>query len=425
MRTRPRGYPAPVPAPRWNLLATPLRRRVLFALLYLSEGAPIGYIWWHLPTRLRAAEVPIEQITGLTAMLVLPWTLKFLWAPLIDTLRSPRWTFRHWIVTAQTLMGLALVPLLWLDLSEDFGLFSALLLVHAVAAATQDVAIDALAISATDPRERGGINGWMQAGMLLGRSVFGGVALIADQWLGARVVILALIVTVWSSLALVAIARETPAMLARRSRGFARTLTAALRERTTWAAVGFALVSGAAFEAVGAVAGPYLIDRGFSQSAVGSFLALPVVAAMVAGALYGGRLSDRHGRVRVVGTVLVAIAAVTAVIAAGHGLSRSFALGALAVLYLLIGLFTASSYALFMDHTRRDLGATQFTSYMAATNACESWAGFTVGRLIAAFGYPPAFLAMAAASLLGLPLLRALGRVPAGETESLEASERA
>jgi len=397
-------------ADRWNLLATPARRRLLFALLYLSEGGPIGYIWWHLPTRLRAVDVPIERITALTALLVLPWTLKFLWAPLIDMLRSPRWTFRHWIITAQIVMGAALVPLLWLDLHADFALFSSLLLVHAVAAATQDVAIDALAISATAPGERGGINGWMQAGMLLGRSLFGGVALIADQWLGAGVVVGALIVTVWSSLALVAVARETPDMLARRSAGFVRTLAGALRERTTWAAVAFALVSGAAFEAVGAVAGPYLIDRGFSQSAVGSFLALPVVAAMVTGALYGGRLSDRHGRVRVVGAVMVAMAAVTALLAAGHGLPRGFALGTLAGLYLLIGLFTASSYALFMDHTRRDLGATQFTSYMAATNACESWAGFTVGRLIAAFGYPAAFLTMAAASLFGLPLLRALRR---------------
>jgi hypothetical protein len=47
-------------ADRWNLLATPGKRRVLFALLYFSEGAPIGYIWWHLPTRLRAADLPIE-----------------------------------------------------------------------------------------------------------------------------------------------------------------------------------------------------------------------------------------------------------------------------------------------------------------------------------------------------------------------------
>ncbi len=40
---------------KMNLLASRSGRRVLFASLYLSEGAPIGYIWCTLPTKLRAA----------------------------------------------------------------------------------------------------------------------------------------------------------------------------------------------------------------------------------------------------------------------------------------------------------------------------------------------------------------------------------
>jgi MFS transporter, PAT family, beta-lactamase induction signal transducer AmpG len=307
-------------------------------------------------------------------------------------------------------MGLALVPLLVLDLHADFALFRIFLLVHAFAAATQDVAIDALAISTTEPGERGGINGWMQAGMLLGRSVFGGVALIVDRWLGPGVVVGALIATVWFSLALVAASREPARASTRPGREFVPTLRAVLRERHTWVAVGFALVSGAAFEAVGAVAGPFLVDRGFSQTTVGQFLAFPVVIAMLAGALLGGRWSDRHGRTRMVGLFMGAIALVTVLLALSTRMAPASSLAVLTVIYLLIGLFTASSYALFMDHTRPELGATQFSSYMAATNACESWSGFAVGRLIGRFGYAPAFLTMAGLSLLALPLLRMLGR---------------
>jgi MFS family permease len=65
---------------------------MLFAALYFSEGAPIGFIWWALPAQLRLQHVPIEQITLLTSTLVLPWTLKFLWAPLVDLLSGNRWT---------------------------------------------------------------------------------------------------------------------------------------------------------------------------------------------------------------------------------------------------------------------------------------------------------------------------------------------
>ena len=87
-----------------NFFDTPTRRKILFASLYLSEGAPIGFIWLALPTRLRAHDVPVEQITWLAAVLVLPWTFKFTWAPLVDLLRSRHWTLRHWIVAAQTVM---------------------------------------------------------------------------------------------------------------------------------------------------------------------------------------------------------------------------------------------------------------------------------------------------------------------------------
>ena len=45
--------------------------------------------------------------------------------------------------------------------------------------------------------------------------------------------------------------------------------------------------------------------------------------------------------------------------------------------YAAIGVFTASSYALFMDHTEPAVAATQFTAFMALTNACESWAVFS------------------------------------------------
>ena len=74
-----------------NFLATPVGRRILFAACYLSEGAPIGFLWLALPTRLRVSGVPIEQITWLTAVLVLPWTFKFVWAPLVDILRLVAW----------------------------------------------------------------------------------------------------------------------------------------------------------------------------------------------------------------------------------------------------------------------------------------------------------------------------------------------
>jgi MFS transporter, PAT family, beta-lactamase induction signal transducer AmpG len=170
-----------------------MSRTAIFTLLYASEGAPIGFIWWALPTLLRTADVPVADITALTAVLVLPWVLKFLWAPAIDALRGPRWGYRAWIIAAQVTMAAALVPLVWIDPATDFGAWRALLLIHAVAAATQDIAIDALVIGSVAPQNRGRLNGAMQAGMLVGRSLFGGGVLLLGTVWGLPGIIAALI----------------------------------------------------------------------------------------------------------------------------------------------------------------------------------------------------------------------------------------
>lgn len=391
-------------------------RVVLFTILYAAEGAPIGFIWWALPTLLRTADVPVERITALTAVVVLPWVFKFLWAPAIDLLRGRRWGFRAWIVLTQMLMGVSLIPLVWLDPVQRFDAWRLLLLVHAFAAATQDVAIDALAITSVPAAERGLLNGSMQAGMLIGRSVFGGGAVLAAALLGSAWVVAALIAWIWLSLGVVLLLEEPVA--APRSRdtgaGFRRALQSALGRRSTWLGLAFALTSAAAFEATGQLAGPFLVDRAVPTATIGMFFGVPVVAAMLGGGLLGGAIADRWGRLRSAGLFLAGFVVTIVLLAiadwSGAGHPRLL-ISLLTVMYFFVGLFTAASYAVFMDLTDPRLGATQFSAFMAGTNGCESWSVWAGGRLAAGPGYPAAFLAMSAASLASLVLLKPLSMV--------------
>lgn len=418
VRVRP-GYNPGVPTQPLNLLEGRRSRTVVFTLLYASEGAPIGFIWWALPALLRAAELPIEQITGLTALVLLPWVFKFAWAPLIDTLRGPRWGFRAWIMTAQLAMGLTLLPLIWLDPVEQFNMWRLLLLLHAFSAATQDVAIDALAINSVPIRERGLLNGCMQAGMLVGRSLFGGGALMVAAWLGREWMIAALIVWIGLAFAVLMFVREPEGLAPSRERtaAFRRALARALRQRAAWLGIGFALLSGAAFEATGQLAGPFLVDRGVDAPTIGVFFGIFAVGATLFGGLVGGRISDHWGRLRSVGVFLCGMVGAIVLLAfadlAGRDPSTLIAL--LTLVYLFIGLFVASSYALFMDLTDPRLGGTQFSAYMAATNGCESWSAWAGGRVAGRAGYPAAFLTMSTVSVasLALLLLLARGREPA------------
>ncbi|MEZ4263471.1 MAG: MFS transporter [Polyangiaceae bacterium] len=397
-------------------LDTPAGRRLLFFSLYLSEGAPIGYLWLALPTRLRAAGVPVEQITSLTSLLVLPWTFKFLVAPLVDGLRTPRWGRRHFAIASQLLMGATLVATLAFDPVRQLGALTWLLLAHACAAATQDVSIDALCIASTAPEERGRLNGWMQAGMMVGRAAMGGGALVLERYVGPVAVVMILAALTTFSIALVV---ASPSLeTAPRGGGVARVrellreLVAALGERGTWAGLAVALVGGAAFKALDVVLGPFLVDRGYDKSEVGWFSAGPMIVCMTVGAVVGGALADRLPRPRFVAGALVlvvgSVASLAVVDVARGGVGGAHLLVMLAVCAFAIGLYTSSSYALFMDLTRPAIAATQFSAFMGATNGCESWSVWAMGRLHGAQGYARSLLVLSAISLLAIPLVLGL-----------------
>jgi len=405
-----------------NLLSSRRGRRILFTALYFSEGAPIGFIWWALPTKLRSAGIDVGTITTFTSLLVLPWVFKFLWSPLIDGIRTSRWTLRSWIVAMQLVMGCSLLPLLFCDLAADLAILVPFLLLSTTAAATQDASIDALAISTVPPSERGSVNGWMQLGMLVGRSALGGGALLLDQRIGLAAVVLLLVGVIWSSSILVFLSAEPVPTeeergdVRRHLRALLPRLQKACRSRTTWIGLLFAAIAGAGFEGVGAVAGPFLIDRGFSQEEVGSFFAFHSVAAMAGGALLGGYLADRIDTRRAVSGFLllmsVSVLGLSALDTVLPHLAGFWLLPMMTFLYAGIGMFTASSYALFMEITDPALGATQFSAFMGATNGCESWSALVVGKTVPVAGYPVAFASLAFVSLATLPLLRHL--VPAG-----------
>ncbi|TVQ48332.1 MAG: hypothetical protein EA371_06630 [Gammaproteobacteria bacterium] len=368
-----------------------------------------------MPTRLREAGVPVGTIALLTSVIILPWAFKFLWAPLVDVLRGQRWGRRAWIVAAQLLMGLTLLPLAFVDWQMSLGLLFVLLLVHAFAAATQDVAIDAWAISVTPRAQLGALNGWMQVGMLSGRWLFGAGFLLVAHVVADTVAVLAMIAVIWVTTVVVLLASEADDYatgerrpgVGERWQKFFTTLRTAFRSADTWLGILLALLAFAGFKAVGDIAGPFMVDRGLSSAGVGRFFTGALVA-MIVGALLGGWLADRFGAQRAVGALVVlaagvvfATSAAAVVTVGGHALVIAGLLG----VYLCAGLLTAAAYALFMRLTDPRLGATQFSAYMGAINGCEAWAGFTAGQLAERFDYPVGFVVVAAVSLLALPLL--------------------
>ena len=367
------------------------------------------------------------------ALLIMPWTLKFLWAPLVDLLRGSRWGFKQWILGSQTCMALTLLPLLWIDLAHQFAIASAWLLFHAIFAATQDVSIDALCVQQSKPVERAALNGWMQCGVLVGRAAMGGGSLVLEHWIGFDAVVIVLIAIVMSSSILLWFAKEREVQTLRHdgddhapSRGetivhrfmkMARELYNAVRSKRVWIGFVFALTAPAAFKSLEAVIGPFLIDRSYSELQIGQFTSTVMIIGMIAGSLLAGRFAGLFDSTRFVAIALAFNVASIALLAGAdlfYGLRPGIHLFIiLAVISVATGWFTVTLYQWLMNLTSLQLAATQFTAFMAATNACEAWSTAFFGTLQSARGYPIAILAMCAISLVaGILLLFERGAQP-------------
>lgn len=164
-----------------NLLQSKKGRLAAFSGLYLSEGLPQGFAGVALTLEFKRMGMDAAAIGAFAGTILLPWSWKFLVGPLVDNLKLRRFGARkQWIVFAQIGMLLALATaLLCMPRSTEagmvgLGLFTVLLILHNVFAATQDVAIDALACEILKEDERGLANGVMfgsaQAGQAIGGS---------------------------------------------------------------------------------------------------------------------------------------------------------------------------------------------------------------------------------------------------------------
>src|SRR5579863_9756912 len=149
-------------APRtsWrDSFAVYMQRRVLIVLLLgFSSGLPLALSGSTLLIWMRESGVDLGTI-GLFALVGTPYTLKFLWAPLVDALHVPFFTRafgrrRGWLLCSQLLLIASILLLALADpaRSAAFVAFAALLV--ATMSSTQDIVVDAFRVESLPESEQ-------------------------------------------------------------------------------------------------------------------------------------------------------------------------------------------------------------------------------------------------------------------------------
>ncbi len=100
------------------------------------------------------------QIAFWTSLLTLPYTLKFLWSPLLEIF----WTKKNFVVTTQAISGFCFAMIAFLLPLPDFFAYTiAIMGVIALSGATHDIATDGIYLTALDKKTQSTYIGWQGA----------------------------------------------------------------------------------------------------------------------------------------------------------------------------------------------------------------------------------------------------------------------
>ncbi len=426
-----------------NLLASKNGRLMAFFLLYVTEGIPLGFAATAVATRLRRLDVGPAEIGAFVGSFYLPWAFKWAVGPVIDVFSSDRFGRRRgWILLTQVMMALTLMSAVLLDLPQQLGLFTIILLVHNTFGAMQDVAIDALACSTLQEDERGLANGMMFAGAMIGSMVGGSGALFLSGVTGFQptfffVAGCILAVTVFVVLPMKEAAGPVRAVVVgsklaqagREMRAFAvDSFRSFLGSPGAFGGLLFALLPAGAMCLGLALQSNLAVELGMNDDQV-ALLGLWSSILNAGFCVLGGYLSDKFGRQR---TLFVYLALMSLPVfylmneLSRHGWVMPVPQGAenraqvppalltafwvATLLYSVFqGLMYGTRTAIMMDVTNPAVAATQFTAYMALMNLAISYSATWQGIAIEAWGYPRTMLVdgiLGLACLLVLPWLK-------------------
>jgi PAT family beta-lactamase induction signal transducer AmpG len=394
----------------WQAL---MNKRMLICIFTgFSSGLPLYILISLLPAWLRSEGVDLKSI-GLFALISLPFTWKFLWAPLFDRYSPPLGRRRGWLLITQILLLLS-IPL--------FGAFNPTLNIWTIAylagvvaffSASQDIVLDAYRRELLLDTELGlgnvvHVNAYKIAGLIPGS-----LSLILADFLPWHSVFLITALFMLPGLVMTILVKE-PAL----KNGAPKTLRAAVVEpfhefmgrnglKTALLILAFIFFYKLGDSMATALATPFYLDMGFSKTEIGLIAKNAGLWPSVIGGLLGGVWMVKLGINRalwIFGAVqMLAILGFAWLAVAGHNL---FILGVvIGVEAFGVGLGTAAFVA-YIAHTTHPLyTATQFALFTSLAAVPRTFANAATGYLVEGLGWKNFFIFCFLAAIPGMLLL--------------------
>lgn len=387
------------------------RRIAAVTLLGFASGLPLALTSGTLQAWMAVDGVDIKTI-GIFALVGLPYTVKFLWSPIMDRFVPPLLGRRRgWIIITQLALMLGIAAMAFNSPKQAPLLMAAFALTVAFSSASQDIVVDAYRTDVLREKERGAGAAVFVMGYRIAMLVSGALALILSDNIGWHntYLIMAGLMAIGIISALLGPEPEEkiiPPM------SLQEAIWGPLKDyfsRRSAVMLLFLIILYKLGDAyAGSLTTAFLIKGiGFTPTDVGTINKGLGLVSLILGAMFGGALMTRLGLFRslLFFGVLQAISNLSFMVLAWIGKNYGMLIFAVAFENLSGGMGTASFVALLMSMCNSRYSATQYALLSSLAALGRIFIAPTSGFIVSAVGWPAFFFITTLAALPGLGLL--------------------
>lgn len=387
-------------------------RMLILLLLGFASGLPLLLIGSTLKAWLHDSGVDLTTI-GLFALVGLPYTFKFLWAPLMDRFTPPFLDRRRgWLLIWQLLLLFSIALLACVKPATQQGLFVSICLVIAFFSASQDIVFNAYTRDLLNDEELGfgfsvGIAGYRMA--MLAASA---LALPLADRLGWQNTYLIMAAGMIIGMAASMIAPKPPLMSPPLT--LKEAVTAPLLQffsrPAAWTIVLFLLLYKVGDQMASDILNPFYLELGFSKTQIGLVAKIFGFSAMISGGLLGGLLLFRLGIYRSLWIfgIFQAISTLAFAILAHTGYNLTWMAAVVSLENLASGMAGASYAAFMASLCDKRYTATQYALFSSLIGITRVVFVAADGYLAESWGWVYFFIFCALLAIPGLVLLEVL-----------------
>jgi PAT family beta-lactamase induction signal transducer AmpG len=387
------------------------RRIGVMVLAGFSSGLPLALTGGTLQAWMTVAGVDLRTI-GVFALVGIPYTVKFLWSPLMDRFVPP-WLGRRrgWMFFTQAALLVGIAAMAFANPKGAPFALGAIALLVAFLSASQDIVIDAYRTDVLREPERGLGAAVFVTGYRIAMLVSGALALIFSEQIGWRNTYLLM-----ASLMSVGIATSMfgpePEIRVTPPKSLQEAVIGPLKDFFSRRAAGGLILLIVLYKLGDAYAGTlttaFLIRGvGFSPTEVGTINKGLGLVSLIVGAMFGGTLMVRLGLYRALMTfgVLQAASNLSFMVLSWTGKSYAMLVFTVAFENGCGGMGTAAFVALLMALCDHRYTATQYALLSSLAALGRIFVAPTSGYVVEAVGWAVFFFLTAVTALPGLWML--------------------